>query len=223
MKRMFLTACIAGVQSVALAAACPDAVPEGLSAVPVGNEVVTNGLSMAITQVHGKEKAATILARVEARWKQDGHDVRRTAAAGWDVVSAKGKGCLVTLQLADRDTAFGYLTRGKQVSTMLTAARMGVTLPRDATISSTVASKDDGRRGLVLALQSGQDIDALGSFFAEQLHEQNWKAVRAHRIHDKGRDTAMQFVSAQRGRQQVEIVIWREQKSQIVMTVSDAL
>lgn len=223
MKRMFLGACIAGVQSVALAAPCPEAVPDGLSAVPVGNEVVTNGLSMAITQVHGKEKAAAILSRVEARWKLDGHDVRRTAAAGWDIVSAKGKGCLVTLQLADRESAFGYLTRGKQVSTMLTAARMGVTLPRDASITSTVASKDDGRNGLVLALQSSQDIEALSSFFAEQLHDKNWKAIRAHRINDNRRGTAMQFVSAQRGRQQVEIVIWREQKSQIVMTVSDAL
>lgn len=223
MKQILVKIALCCVHTLCVAAPCPEKVPEGLSPVHVGSDVITNGLAMAITQVSGKGKVDSVLDRVESDWSTAGYDVRRNVAAGWKVVSARGKGCLVTLQLVNRDGVFGYLTRSKSATTVITPAKMGVVLPRDATVTSSVASEDDGRRGLTLSLTSSSDVDKIRDFFTSKLVDQDWKAVRAHRIDDGRSGKSMQFVSAQRGRQQVEIVIWREQSSQIVMTVSDAL
>lgn len=222
MKHVLLAACTAGAMSTAWGAPCPTGVPEGLRASAVGSDVVVNGIAMAISQVQGKEKVADILDRAEAKWKAGGFQVRRGSTAGWEVLSALGDRCLVTLQLAKRDGSHGYLARSRKATFVLSAASMGIPVPRDARIDSTVASDDDGRRGLVMSLSSPQRMEDVNRFFMEQLHERRWTGIRSHKFTDTARGKTMLFVSAQRDRQQVEIVIWPEQGSQIVMTVSDA-
>lgn len=221
--RVMLAACLATVLGPVLGAPCPTKVPAGLAAVSVGDDVAVNGLKLAIMQVQGKEHVDTILDRSEAEWKGAGHDVRRSTTAGWQVLSALGKGCLVTLQLIDKDGAFGYLSHSKKGAVALTADDMGLPLPGDARIASSVASDDDGRRGIVMSLSSQQSMDNLATFFMEQLQRKNWSGIRSHRVRDKKRGVEMTFLSAQRNRRQVEIVIWPEMGSQVVLTVADAL
>ena len=207
----------------AWSATCPTKVPDGLQASAVGSDVVVNGLAMTISEVRGKDKVADVMERTEARWKSDGFDVRRSGMAGWEVLSVVGEKCLVTLQLIKRDGSYGYLARSRKATIVLSAASMGVPLPRDVKIESSVASDDDGRRGLAMSLSSSRGMDDLNRFFMEQLHEKKWTGIRSHKFTDTARGKTMQFLSAQRDRRQVEIVIWPEQGSQIVMTVSDAL
>lgn len=208
----------------AFAQACPGQVPPGLTAVPVASKAVVNGLSMAINQVQGPGTASSVLDRVEQQWKQGGFDVRRGNAMGWDTVSALGKGCLVTLQLVNRNGVFGYLARSTPHSgAAASPAAMGVPLPPDAKVASSVASDDDGRKGLVVTMSSQRTLDQLGEFFMRQLGDQGWNGLRSHQIVNPANGVASLLVNARRGRGQVELMMWREGGTQIVMTISEAL
>jgi hypothetical protein len=66
-------------------------------------------------------------------------------------------------------------------------------------------------------------MTGLRDFFLEQLTRDKWGAIRAHRVNNAKKGASATFVTAQRDRKQIEIVIWPEQDSQIVMTVADAL
>lgn len=207
----------------AAAVPCPDRVPDGLQAVPVGKDVVANGLSMTITQVQGKDGVAQVLDRTERLWKEAGYQVKRSSTAGWQVLSAVGERCLATLQLVPRNGSFGYLARSRKAVQVSGLSGMGLALPPGAKLQSTVAGEDDGRRSVVLALNASQSPDSLNNFFMEQLHDKKWTAIRSHKVTDRKRGATMLFLSAQRERRQVEIVIWPERGSQVVMTVADAL
>lgn len=206
------------------ASACPAQVPAGLSAIAVANKVVVNGLSMAINQVQGPGTASEVLDRVEKSWKAGGHDVRRASAAGWQTVSAKGEKCLVTLQLVNRKGVFGYLARSTPgPAAALNPRAMGVNLPPDASVDSTVASNDDGRKGLVVSMTSNRPLDQLNAFFMRQLGDAKWSSLRSHKIVNPVDGSESLLVSAQRGRSQVELVMWPQGRTQIVMTISEAL
>lgn len=212
------------LMSAASAQACPSQVPPGLTEVAVASKAVVNGLSMAINQVQGPGTAGSVLDRVEQQWKQGGFDVRRGKAMGWNTVSALGKGCLVTLQLVDRGGVFGYLARSTPHSgNGASPAALGVPLPPDAKVASSVASDDDGRKGLVVTMSSQRTLDQLGEYFMRQLGDQGWNGLRSHKIVNPANGAASLLVNARRGRGQVELVMWREGGTQIVMTVSEAL
>lgn len=220
--RLSLLTCL--LLSSAAAQACPKQVPPGLTAIAVGSKVVVNGLSMAINQVQGPGTAAGVLDRVEKAWKEGGYDVRRARTAGWETVSAMGDKCLVTLQLVDRKGVFGYLARSTPgTAAAPTPGAMGVVLPPDARVASSVASDDDGRKGLVVTMSSNRTLDQLNEFFMRQLGENKWSATRSHKIVNPANGSESLLVTAQRGRRQVELVMWPEGRTQIVMTISEAL
>jgi hypothetical protein len=217
---------LAGALACAGAAAepCPVKVPDGLKATPVADRLIVHSVAMSVAQVHGNEDAKAVLERTAAAWRQAGYQVRRGALVGWDIVAAKGKGCMVTLQLAQRRDSFGYLARSDDGrAAMPTARQRGVRLPPDAHIASSVASEDDGRDALVLHMASGRSLEQLGEFFRRELAEATWKAIRAHTVINGKTGAMTLFVTAQKGRDRVDIVIWPEQGSQIVMTISEAI
>jgi len=210
--------------AAAHAQTCPEKAPDGLRVTPVADRVFTQGLVMAVAQVDGKEAPEPVLARTAEKWKQDGFDVRRSTTPGWDIVAAKTKGCLVTLQLAKRPASFGYLARSTDgQGNVPTAVQRGVKLPPDAQVESSVASVDDGRESLVLNIRSNRSLDELNKFFLNELAAADWQAVRSHRIMNDKTRTESLFVTAQKDRHRVEIVIWPERGSQIVMTISEAI
>lgn len=216
-----LAVLLAGAAS---AATCPADVPKGLQATPVADRVVIHGVAMSVAQVHGKEKASDVLERTAVAWKQGGFNVKRNSAVGWDIVSAKGKGCLVTLQLTERKGSFGYLARSDDSKpAMPTALQRGVKLPPDARIDSSVASQDDGRESLVMNMTSRQSLDQLAGFFTRELNAAKWQATRVHKAVDGKTGAESMFVTAQKDRNRVDIVIWPELGSRIVMTISEAI
>ena len=210
--------------STGRAQACPKQVPPGLNAAAVASNVVVNGLNMAINQVQGPGTAGAVLDRVEKAWKEGGFDVKRNQAAGWDTVSALGEKCLVTLQLVNRNGVFGYFARSTPgTGASASAPAMGVPLPPDAKVASSVASTDDGRKGLVVTMSSGRSLDQLNEFFMRQLGENKWTATRSHKIVNPASGAQSLMVNARRGREQVEVVMWPQGRTQIVMTISEAL
>jgi len=221
---LLLTLLLSGGMRAAAAQGCPKGVPPGLSAIAVGSGIVLGGRAMAISQVQGPGKAAAVIDRVEQAWKEGGHQVRRASTAGWDTVAAQGATCLVTLQLADRKGVFGYLAHSTpSTAPALTPRSFGVALPPDATVNSSVASSDDGRKGLVVSLSSSRPLDQLNAFFMRALGEANWSALRSHKIVNPVSGKASLLVTGQRGRNQVELVMWPEGRTQVVMTISEAL
>lgn len=217
------------VLSVAAAAtgcvsACPTATPQGLRSAEVAQSLVVNGLPMAVAQVEGREAAGELLDRTQKAWKDAGYAVKRHRAAGWDIVSALGEQCLTTLQLTTRSGAFGYFSTSRPMTSAApTLASFGLALPPGVTIGSQVASDDGGRRGLTLALRSSRPLDELSRDFVEDLARRDWAGIRPHRVVHGPTRQVSQSISAQRGRQQVQLMLWSARETQIVMTVSDAL
>lgn len=220
----FLTAAVALLLSGSLASACPVPLPKGVTVIPVANNIVTSGLVMSISQVSSKDSVQAVLDATEKAWGSAGFAVRRQQVTGWQVVSAKGNNCLATLQLNERNGSFGYLSHSKKsLVTAVSAQSRGVPLPGDAKVLSSVASDDDGRRGLVVSMTSAASMDEVNRHFLQAFSDNHWQAPRSHKITNGKTHVTSLFLSAQRGRERVEIVAWDEKATQIMMTISEAL
>ncbi len=210
----------------ASAHACPKRLPEGLSGTTVGQNLVVNGMAMAITQVESRDATADVLNRTEKAWKDEGFKVKRSSASGWVIVSAISDQCMVTLQLTSRNGSFGYLSRSLPgAATAATPKSLGVPVPGDATVKSTVQSDDDGRKGVTVSMTTMKSPDETLAALLPQLKDAAWGAIRAH-VMKSGpprQTTASIQISAQRDREQIDIMVWPEQETQIVMTISTAL
>jgi hypothetical protein len=207
----------------ALVQACPKQVPPGLKATAVAEDAVVNGLPVSSVQVTAAGAASEVLTRVEKQWKADGYQVKRSAAAGWNVVSALSENCMTTLQLNDRGGAFGYFaySRLNQIGTR--GRQTGVPVPSGAAVTSSVTSNDDGRHGSLTTMTSSQSVDDLRAFYMQRLTEEKWGAVRADEVADASGQVHSVIVSAQRGRERVDVVIWRDQQTQVVVNVAATL
>ncbi len=204
------------------ASACPEKVPAGMQAVSVAESVAVGGMEMAILQVSSRETSATLLARMEKEWREAGFDVKRNAAQGWQVVSALSEKCLTTLQLNDQGGASGYLAINRFAK--VKAARLPqLELPGGAKVLSHVLSDDDGRRGSTTVLASGQSVAQLASFYKQLLEQDRWSGVRA--MSGMGDDHMLKHatVSAQRGRERVEVVIVHDNGAKVIVNVATEL
>jgi hypothetical protein len=204
--------------------ACQAKLPEGLSGDAVGSNLGSNGILMSITQVKSQQPIKEILDRTEIVWKEAHFDVKRSTAAGWEIVSGLRDKCLVTLQLSNHNGAFGYFAVGRPGSApKVTLQSQGLDLPDAARVTSSITSDDDGRKGLTTSMTSSRSLDELRNFFMDQLREKKWGDVRSHTVAGVRSGVASLLVTAQRGRKQVEIIMWKERETQIVMTLSEAL
>jgi hypothetical protein len=222
-RRVAVLALLAMACSAPAALACPQQLPKGLSAAAVADDVVVDGLAVSILQVRGRESAAALLERLEKEWQDAGFAVRRNNAAGWSVLAALSDKCLTTLQLVDRGGAFGYLAMNGlgKVLHARTAARLP--LPPGATELSRVVSNDDGRHATTLALTSSQSIDSLNVFYMQRLNDEGWQGVHAQVTLDRNRAVAAAVVSGQRGRERIEVVLWRDGVTHAVVNLAEAL
>jgi len=210
---------LALVLGAASATACPQRVPAGLAPTVVGEGIQVSGMRLSILKVQGAEPAGQLLDRVERAWRGEGFDVRRTRSGGWDILAALGERCLTTLQLAERGSANGFFA----VNPLARARVSAPMAPPGARLLSSVNSDDDGRRGSISALTSSQSVEALRDYYMRRLHEDDWQGVRAQASAGKGGRIDTVVVSAQRGREQIEVVLWRELDSHIVVNRAEAL
>lgn len=203
------------------ALACPDKVPFGMQAITVAEAVSVNTLDLSILQVQSKQSVAALFERIEQEWIAAGYNVRRNQAEGWQVLAALSDKCLTTLQLVDRSGAFGYLAVNKLTTKV--AKTPALPMPSGAKVLSTVSSEDDGRRASTLMLSATQSVNALATWYKQSLADDNWAAVKA--VATMGRDGQFSgaSVSAQRGREHIEVVIVRDVGSKIVINVATAL
>lgn len=208
----------------AAALACPKRLPDGLSGIAVGQDTVVNGMTLSVMQVASRYSGAEQLERAANDWRAAGFDVKRNIAAGWDTVAAISKECLSTLQFSKASGAVGYFTVGySKPAVVITPAALGVVLPDGVTVLSSVESFDSGRRGLTLAMTSPRSLQSLTQQLAEDLVRQGWASVRPFGVMDAESKKFSQTIGAQKGRQQVRIVMWAEAETKIVMTIAEAL
>lgn len=207
-----------------LAQACPKQLPDGLSGTVVGRDLLVAGLSSHITQVESGLAVGELLNRTEKTWKDAGYDVKRNTAAGWQIVSALSDDCIASLQLAERAKAFGYFAVSKLApGGAVTPQSLGVPVPGDAKVTSSVISDDDGRKGVTMSMTSARSMEDLSRFFAERLAAGKWTAIRSHRIDGAKSGVSTMIVNAQRERTRIEIVIWKEGQAQIVLTLAPTI
>lgn len=206
-----------------LAAACPKQVPAGLSPTVVGEGIRVDDMSLSILMVEGPEQAVEVLDRVERGWRAEGFEVKRNSSAGWNIVSALSERCLATLQLGEKGSAKGYFA----VNPLARVRADKPLAPPGARLQSAVSSKeDDGRRGTIAALVSSQPVDALREYYMYRLRADGWDSVRADAARNEGQGNARGkaiVVSAQRGRERIEVVLWREMETHIVVNQAEAL
>jgi hypothetical protein len=221
--RTFMTS-VAAAATTAGVMACPKNVPVGLTGLDATQDVVVNGLPLLLTQVQGTDPAVDVLDRTEKAWKAAGYAVKRNSIPGWEVLAALSEECLVTLQLAPRRSAAGYLAvRRKERREAASLATFGLTPPGDTKVGSEVASNDQGRRGVTVSMTSAHSLDELSTYFIQQLKDQKWSGIRPHRVIDKRAQKVSQLISAQRGRQQLQMVMWTDLETHVVLTVGEGL
>ncbi len=75
----------------------------------------------------------------------------------------------------------------------------------------------------MLTLTSSISVGELNKFFAAHLSQSDWSPPRLHTVKNKATGREVVFISAQRKREQIDIVLWADRLTQIVMTVSEAL
>lgn len=204
------------------AAACPQKVPAGLEASTVAEDLVIDNMQMSILLVHGREKKNEIMARLAKEWSDAGYKVKRNEASGWDVLSALSDSCMTTLQLGDRPAAFGYLAVNK-LKKSVRVARGDMPVPPGGRVMSAVDSNDDGRRGTIMAIESSMPLLAANEFYMRRLTEEKWNGVRSHVTVDANRQPRYAVVNAQKGRDLIEVVIWRDQETQVVINRAETL
>ncbi len=218
MNARYLIAALAAVLPL-LAGACPQQVPAGLQPTVVGDRLSVNGMRLSILLVEGAEQTPAVLDRVERAWRAEGFDVKRTGAPGWNIVSALSDRCLTTLQLGEKGAAKGYLA----VNPLSVARAPAPLAPPGAKLLSVVSStEDDGRRGTIAALVSRQSVDSLREYYMQRLRADNWDSVRADGTGGKNSGKPV-IVSAQRGRERIEVVLRREMETQIVVNQAESL
>lgn len=202
--------------------ACPQNPPAGMSATRVGEDVVVNGVTVSMMRVQSRELTAVVFARIEKQWNEAGYTVKRNTAAKWAVLSALSEQCMTTLQLVDEGGASGYFAVNR-LDKPAAALAVLPALPPGAKVLSSVVSNDDGRPGTTMALTSREPLDAVSAFFVGSLRDDKWEGVRSDIELDKNMQAQSALVTGQRGRRRVDIIIWREGDTRIVVTVADTL
>lgn len=201
-----------------IATACPEKVPNGMSATSVADKVMVNGMALSILQVESREAVPAVLERLEKEWTEAGYAVRRNQAQGWNVLSALSEKCMTTLQLIDQGGSFGYLAVNRLKKP--TSLRDPAPIPNGAKVLSTVTSEDDGRKGSTVLLESSQSVEDLVTFYKRRLADEQWGSVRASGMMGRDQRFTGASVSAQRGRERIEVVIRREAGSKVVVNLA---
>ncbi len=141
---VFLAALLCVVGSP-MAHSCPVQLPASLRSVQVGDIVRVNGLEMAIQKVRSGENIQAVFAQAEQLWQADGFGSKRSVNGRWQVLTSLSETCLATLQLDEHGGVSGYFARTvKDPSTRLAMDRRAP-VPPGASVTSQVASEDDGR------------------------------------------------------------------------------
>jgi hypothetical protein len=219
--RFALLASLAALASACMA--CPTDVPTGLRSEQVGEELVANGLPMTIRQVTSKESSVDLLDRVEHEWKDASYAVKRQRVGPWEVLSARGGNCNTTLQLMDRNGAFGYFGVSQPAKqTEWLPKHLSVKLPGNIQVNSSVSSVDGGRRALTLAFSTHRAIADINDYFLSSLSDGGWNAVSSHEIKNEKSDRA-RIVTAQKGHEQLSIVLWKDGKTRALVNLSESL
>lgn len=220
-SNLLILALLLGAQATT---ACPKRPPGGVLGQPVGEQMVVNGITMSVSQVESKGSTDELLEQAAKAWKEAGYEVKRNDAAGWDVVAAISKECLATLQFSKASGSVGYFSLGYPKKPAVTSPRaLGLPLPADVKVTSNVQSVDGGRKGLTMSMTSTRPLHELTVYFAEELVKQGWSGVRPFGVVDVKTKKVSQRISAQKGRQQVQIMMWSELNTQIVMTIAEGL
>jgi len=204
--------------------ACPIKPPEGTQGVAVGEELVVNGLPVSVLNVVSRMKPGELLSRTQEAWKEGGYDTRRHVVGEWQVVSAASPTCVTTLQLTERNGSFGYLavsTPDRQRAPI--GPELQAILPKGLNVESAVETRDQGRAGFTVIMTSSIDSEQLRDAFIGALQKRNWEAIGAHRIRRPGDKLDAEKITAQRDRQQLSVLIWRDLKPQVVLNLSEAL
>lgn len=219
---VFLAGAAALCLTSGAALACPQKLPSGMTAVTVADTLVVNGMGLSILQVESREDGAKLLERLEEEWSEAGFAVKRNQAQGWTVLSALSDKCLTTLQLTGQGAAAGYLAVNRfdkpRLSKLPTAPQ-----PSGAKVLSSVLSDDAGRMGSTTMLSAPQSIDELADFYTRRLRSEGWEAVRPMGMMGRGNKYSSMTVSAQRGRERIDVVIVNNEGSKVVVNLASAL
>ncbi|QJE02830.1 hypothetical protein HH212_24805 [Massilia forsythiae] len=218
---LFVSWLFVTVLAAPIAVACPEKVPNGMSATSVADKVTVDGMALSILQVESREAMPAVLERLEKEWAEAGYAVRRNQAQGWNVLSALSEKCMTTLQLIDQGGSFGYLAVNRLKKP--TSLRNPAPMPAGAKVLSTVTSEDDGRKGSTVLLESNQSVEDLVTFYKRRLTDDQWGSVRASGMMGRDQRFTGASVSAQRGRERIEVVIRREAGSKVVVNLAQEL
>ena len=196
----------AGLATAALA--CPRSADRALAGPSVGQDIVVNGLPVQIQQVSSREQPGVLTDRVEAAWRAAGFDVKRRSVGPWSVVSALSEQCLATLQLQDSSGSVGFFAISQPDKAKAVRMQRDVPLPPGAHVVSTVSARDGPRTSTITTLTAGSSVNDTRDHFLGGLGQAGWGSLRAHGLRRPGSMSEAQVLSAQRGAEMLQVVIF---------------
>jgi hypothetical protein len=72
-------------------------------------------------------------------------------------------------------------------------------------------------------MTSSSTPQELDRFFRERLVKEKWSVPRSHTIRNTATGVTALFMTAQRQREQIDIVVWADHGTQVVMTLAEAI
>lgn len=218
-KQLSVAVLLAAAALAPAAFACPQTLPPGLQAESVGEQMVVNGLPMQIRQVTAKGTPEEVLERVERAWKDEGHEVKHHRAGEWQVISAHTPECLATLQLMARQGSFGYFGIGEPTREQAwLPKRLGIKLPGNIQLGSSVDSTDSGRKGLTVSFSTKRTVEDIDAYFMRHLNALGWQAVSSHELRGERR---ARVLSGQKGRERIQLVLWNDGLTRALLNLSE--
>jgi hypothetical protein len=206
--------------------ACPKTADRSLTGPGVGESMVVNGLPVQIQQVSSRDDMKTVIERVKQAWSEAGYAVKTRELAQWQIVSALSDQCLTTLQLTQSNGTVGFLAisePAKAKDRAVVLKHLDVPLPSGAHVVSSLSAKDGPRSSTTTMITSQRSVTDLRDHFAEGLREAGYGNVCMQEIQRRGAIEKAQMVSAQRGGEIVEVVIFDHQGTAAVINQGQAL
>ncbi len=214
MKRNLFLAALGLLLSLG-ATACPRSADRSLTGPAVGDDMVVNGLPLQIQQVGSRDDVKSLTERVEKSWREAGYDVKTQSLDGWQIVSAKSKQCLTTLQLmadpTSRQGSVGFLAISEPQKAKDRAAlvrRGDLPLPGGAQVVSSLTATDGPRDSSTTLITTKGSVIDLRDHFVRALEQAGYANVRLQEVQGRGTPQRAQIVSGQRGADIVQVVVF---------------
>lgn len=158
--------------------------PSGARLSWVSQNMMVNGIPMAILQVDSDRNPASMIAHYRTQWSQSGQ-VTEYPVGAWQAIATARARCFYTFQTKPVGTgSTGFLS----VSTALkkpAANPPKFPMPANSQVITDIEHKDDFKNGRTVFLRNDLTLDSNAIFYRNNLADQGWTISAERKVNTK--------------------------------------